>query len=129
MATAIKSTVGNAQVFHNSRNFAACTYGVNTEAKGQWLSIGDVRDYPAWGYLLEKTTGVGYTAYTVLSQAKRKHESGALGDWVVQRRGLHKGAVSIAHKLACIIWSVLTRQTVFNPPESKNPLSSRCLMM
>jgi|TARA_R110000744_G_C19292136_1_gene554785 hypothetical protein len=52
-----------------------------------------------------------------LRWAKRNEDTN-LARWmidIVQRRGLHKGVVAIAHKLARIIWSVLTRQTVFNP--------------
>ena len=114
IATAIKSTVGNAEVFHNSRDFAAWTGLTPRQKASGHKSVMSGITKRGDAYLRKLLV---QAARHTLRWAKRNEDTN-LARWmidIVQRRGLHKGVVAIAHKLARIIWSVLTRQTVFNP--------------
>jgi len=47
-----------------------------------------------------------------------KENDSKLAKWIneiIVRRGLQKGVVAVAHKLARIIWCVLTREEGFKP--------------
>ena len=45
-----------------------------------------------------------------------RHRNDSLSRWikaVIARRGIHKGIVAVAHKLARLCWVLLQRQTAF----------------
>ena len=114
-ATAIFAAVGDARHFETARDFAVWM-GLTPKqhASGLKSSMGGITK--RGNRYLRKQLIHGARSY--MHRAKGKNE--ALDKWVndiVARRGKHKACVALAHKLARIIWAVLTKQKGW---ESKN---------
>ena len=114
IATAITSTVGKAEVFKNARDFAAWTgLTPRQSASGNKSVMGGITK-----------RGDQYLRKLLVQAARHtvrwavKESDSKLAKWIneiIVRRGLQKGVVAVAHKLARIIWCVLTREEGFKP--------------
>ena len=108
-ATAIFSAVGDARHFKTARDF------------GVWMGLTPKQHASGQKSVMSGITKRGdrylrtqliHGARAYLHRANGKN--GKLDQWIKQieaRRGKHKACVALAHKMARIIWAVLTKQT------------------
>lgn len=112
IASAIVATIGKGQAFENPRHFAVWTGLTPVQrASGNVSYIGRISKRGD-KYLRKLLV---QAAIQTARWAKRNPTT-QLGHWINQiiaRRGLQKGIVAVAHKLARIIWSMLHRQENF----------------
>jgi len=108
------SGVGDAKGFSNARELAVWTgltpRQISSGNKSKLIGITKRGDH----YIRKQL--VQAARHTAL-WAKRNPDS-QLASWinqVIARRGVQKGMVAVAHKLARIIWVLLNKQQVFNP--------------
>ena len=107
-ATAIFSAVGDAKHFKTARDFGVWM-GLTPRqfASGNKSVLGGITR--RGDRYLRKQLVHGARAY----QYSAKGKNGALDAWlkgVEDRRGKHKACVALAHKLARVIWAVLTKE-------------------
>ena len=112
IATAIISGVGNGASFANARELAVWTGLTPRQISSGHKSV-----------LVGTTKRGDHYVRKQLVQAARhtvrwgqKNPDTQFGSWIesiIQRRGVQKGTVAVAHKLARIIWGMLHRQETF----------------
>ena len=114
IATAVVSGVGNARGFANARELAVWTgltpRQISSGHKSTLVGITKRGDQYIRKQLVQAARHTARWA--------KRHPETRLGHWinqVIARRGLQKGVVAVAHKLARIIWVLLTKQETFNP--------------
>jgi transposase len=112
IATAIVSGVGNGSSFTNARELAVWTgltpRQISSGHKAVLVGITKRGD----NYVRKQL--VQAARHTV--RWGQKNTDTELGSWIeniIQRRGMQKGTVAVAHKLARIIWGMLHRQESF----------------
>lgn len=112
-ATAMVASVGDAQVFHNGRQFAA------------WLGLVP-RQYSSGGRIRHgriTKRGDGYLRKLLIhgARALMRHLKGRddpKSRWVMrltERRGFNKAVIALAAKNARILWAVLARGEAYQP--------------
>lgn len=110
-ATAMVAYAGNGSAYKSGRHFAANLGLVPKEhSSGGKQRLGGITKRGN-GYLRRLLV---QGAWSVLRNAHKCDDR--LSRWahqVMERRGKHKAALAVAHKLARIIWSMLYRQTEF----------------
>ena len=107
-ATALYAAVGDGKQFATARDFAVWM-GLTPQqyASGTKSYIGKITKRGN-RYLRKQLV---HGARSVMNRAK--HKDNKLSAWIMdikERRGTHKACVALAHKLARIIWAVLTKQ-------------------
>lgn len=107
-ATAIFSAVGNARHFKSARDFAVWMgLTPRQHASGQRSMMGGITK--RGDRYLRKQLVHGARAY----QHRANGKNGLFDQWIKQveaRRGKHKACIALAHKLARVIWAVLTKE-------------------
>lgn len=110
-ATAVVAYAGNGSAYKSGRHFAANLGLVPKEhSSGGKQRLGGITKRGN-GYLRRLLV---QGAWSILRNADRSEDR--LSRWarqVMERRGKHKAALAVAHKLARIIWSMLFHQTEF----------------
>jgi len=114
IATAIVSGVGDAKAFTNARELAVWTgltpRQISSGHKSKLVGITKRGDHYIRKQLVQAARHTARWA--------RRNPDSQLANWinqVIARRGVQKGTVAVAHKLARIIWVLLNKQQVFNP--------------
>ena len=112
-ATALVSSVDNAQEFKNGRGFSAWIGLVpRHRASGDTKRMGSISKRGD-GYLRQLLV---HGARSVVWQAKRRRDKKSL--WIrslVERRGFNKAVVATANKLARIVWVLLAKDQPYRP--------------
>lgn len=112
-ATALYAAIGDGRQFHTARDFAVWM-GLTPQhyASGTKSVTGKITKRGS-RYLRKQLV---HGARALLYKAKGKSDKLSL--WineVKERRGVHKACIALAHKLARIIWAVLSKREEYRP--------------
>lgn len=112
ISSAIVSTIGKGQAFNNARDFAVWTGLTPIQKASGFKSVMSGITKRGDRYLRKLFV---QAARHTAQWAKRNPET-KLGQWInqiIHRRGVQKGVVAIAHKLARISWILLHKEETF----------------